>query len=65
MTAPSRIYNHTRRDLTSAVESAGLEIVPPGAGPVGGMRPGWRDCRERPPGAAYCLGLVARKPGRG
>jgi S-adenosyl methyltransferase len=64
MTAPG-VFNHSRLDLTTAAESAGLEIVPPGAGPVGGMRPGWGDCRERAPGAAYCLGLVARKPGRG
>ena len=62
MTSPG-VFNHTRLDLTTAAESAGLEIVPPGAGVVGGMRPGWGDYRERVPGAAYCLGLVARKPG--
>jgi hypothetical protein len=63
MTSPG-VCNHTRLDLTAAAEAAGLEIVPPGAGVVGGMRPGWGDYRERVPGAAYCLGLVARKPGR-
>ena len=64
LAAPLRIFNHTREDLTRIAESAGLEIVPPGVGPAGGLRPGWGTCSGRAPGSAYCLGLLALKPWR-
>ena len=64
LVSPLRIWNHSGADLTSVMTSAGLDIVPPGAGPAGGLRPGWGDCPAQVPGEAYCLGLIAMKPWR-
>lgn len=52
--------NHTRRAITGFL--AGLELVPPGLVAAQGWRGGWGDTLPTPPGGAYVLAGVARKP---
>jgi hypothetical protein len=52
--------NHTRRAIAGFL--AGLELVPPGLVAAQGWRGGWGDTLPTPPGGAYVLGVVARKP---
>jgi len=40
----------------------GTELIAPGLALAGSWRPGWRDSRATPDGAAYVLAGVARKP---
>ncbi len=53
-------YNHTRRQVTGFL--SGLEPVPPGIVAAQNWRGGWHDVPSAPPGPAYVLAGVARKP---
>jgi hypothetical protein len=39
---------------------AGLDLIPPGVKPAGGLRPGWGDAPNAP-GHAYVLGGIGRR----
>lgn len=52
--------NHTRRQIAGFPD--GLELVPPGLTAAQGWRGGWGDTLPMPPGSAYVLAAVARKP---
>jgi len=51
--------NFTADEITGLF--GGLEMLPPGVGPVAGSRPGWREARGNPPGTAYVAGGIGRK----
>ena len=52
--------NHTRRQIAGFL--VGLELVPPGLVEARRWRGGWHDMPVTPPGPAYVLAGVARKP---
>jgi hypothetical protein len=56
---PLRAWNHTPRQFRALF--GGLELAPPGIAPAAGLRPGWGDARQRPPGQAYVVGGIGRK----
>ncbi len=54
------LHNHSPAEVDGFL--AGLEVVPPGLTPAQNWRGGWHDAPATPPGPAYVLGAVARKP---
>ena len=58
--AAADAYNHSQADVEGFL--AALEIVPPGLVAAQNWRGGWHDVPLTPPGPAYVLAGVARKP---
>jgi S-adenosyl methyltransferase len=56
----AELYNHSPAELAGFLD--GLEPVPPGIAAAQGWRGGWNDAPVTPPGPAYVLAAVARKP---
>ena len=54
------IYNHSPGEMEGFL--AGLDLIPPGVVVAQNWRGGWHDVPATPPGPAYVLGGVARKP---
>jgi hypothetical protein len=54
------LHNHSQAEVDGFL--AGLEVIPPGLTPAQNWRGGWHDAPATPPGPAYVLGAVARKP---
>ena len=57
---PARLHNHALATVASFL--TGLESVPPGLVAAQSWRGGWHDVPVTPPGHAYVLSAVARKP---
>jgi hypothetical protein len=57
---PAPVCNHSPGEVAGFL--AGLELVPPGLVAAQNWRGGWHDAPVTPPGPAYVLGAVARKP---
>jgi S-adenosyl methyltransferase len=53
-------YNHAPAEIAGFLD--GLEVVPPGLVAAQNWRGGWHDVPVTPPGPAYVLAGVARKP---
>ena len=54
------LHNHSQAEVDGFL--AGLEVIPPGLTPAQNWRGGWHDAPAPPPGPAYVLGAIARKP---
>lgn len=54
------LHNHSPAEVDGFL--AGLEVIPPGLTPAQNWRGGWHDAPATPPGPAYVLGAIARKP---
>ena len=52
--------NYTPAELEALFD--GLDVQPPGIGPIAGRRPGWKDARAETQGASYVIGGIAIKP---
>lgn len=57
---PEKVHNFTRSEFAALF--TGLELVPPGIAPAANLRPGWEQAPERPPGVAYAVAGIGRKP---
>jgi hypothetical protein len=59
--APERPHDFTPAEVGGLF--GGLDMVPPGIRPAAGLQPGWKDARRVPPGGAYLVAGIGRKPG--
>lgn len=57
---PFPVFNYTRAEFTALF--GGLDLEPPGIAPAANLRPGWEQVPATPPGPAYVIAGIGRKP---